>query len=145
MNYYRIRNLILFCAIICLVIGMNLLEINVLVLAYLGDTIYENYVRKFLINKGIPNVDQLQKEAISYVSAKRQAYYLQEMMNQNFLKEDELDVVKRARNYKTTSHPKNCDIITYKYATGLEALIGYLDLSKNKERIDEIMNFIFIQ
>lgn len=142
MNYYRIRNLILFCAIICLVIGMNLLEINVLVLAYLGDTIYENYVRKFLINKGIPNVDQLQKEAISYVSAKRQAYYLQEMMNHNFLKEDELDVVKRARNYKTTSHPKNCDIITYKYATGLEALIGYLDLSKNKERIDEIMNFI---
>ena len=124
---------------------MNLLEINALVLAYLGDTIYENYVRKFLINKGIPNVDQLQKEAISYVSAKRQAYYLQEMMNRNFLKEDELDVVKRARNYKTTSHPKNCDIITYKYATGLEALIGYLDLSKNKERIDEIMNFIFIQ
>ena len=145
MNYYRIRNLILFCAIICLVIGMNLLEINVLVLAYLGDTIYENYVRRFLINKGIPNVDQLQKEAISYVSAKRQAYYLQEMMNHNFLKEDELDVVKRARNYKTTSHPKSCDIITYKYATGLEALIGYLDLSKNKERIDEIMNFIFIQ
>ena len=124
---------------------MDVREINVLVLAYLGDTIYENYVRKFLINKGIPNVDQLQKEAISYVSAKRQAYYLQEMMNQNFLKEDELDVVKRARNYKTTSHPKNCDIITYKYATGLEALIGYLDLSKNKERIDEIMNFIFIQ
>lgn len=124
---------------------MNLLEINVLVLAYLGDTVYENYVRKFLINKGIAYVDQLQKEAVSYVSAKRQAFFLQEMMNQCFLEEVELDVVKRARNYKTTSHPKNCDIITYKYATGLEALIGYLELSKNKERIDEIMNFIFTQ
>ena len=124
---------------------MNLLEINVLVLAYLGDTVYENYVRKFLINKGIAYVDQLQKEAVSYVSAKRQAFFLQKMMNQCFLEEVELDVVKRARNYKTTSHPKNCDIITYKYATGLEALIGYLELSKNKERIDEIMNFIFTQ
>ena len=48
----------------------------------------------------------------------------------------------RARNYKTTSHPKSCDIITYKYATGLEALIGYLELTNHSERIDEIMNFI---
>ena len=56
--------------------------------------------------------------------------------------EEELDVVKRARNYKTTSHPKSCDIITYKYATGLEALIGYLELTNHSERIDEIMNFI---
>ena len=64
------------------------------------------------------------------------------MMDSNFLIEEELDVVKRARNYKTTSHPKSCDIITYKYATGLEALIGYLDLKNNKERIDEIMAFI---
>ena len=115
---------------------MNVLEINVLVLAYLGDTIYENYVRKFLIQKGIANVDLLQKEAISYVSAKSQAAFLQKMLDQDFLLEDEIDVFKRARNYKTTSHPKSCDIITYKYATGLEAIIGYL------ERIDEIMNFI---
>ena len=55
---------------------------------------------------------------------------------------NEIDIVKRARNYKTTSHPKNCDIITYKYATGLEALIGYLYLTNNKGRIDKIMDFI---
>ena len=54
----------------------------------------------------------------------------------------EIIIVKRARNYKTTSHPKNCDIVTYKYATGLESLIGYLEIEGNKDRIDEIMNFI---
>lgn len=121
---------------------MNVLEINVLVLAYLGDTIYENYIRRHLINSGIGNVNDLQNNATNYVSAVNQAKFLTEMMDSNFLTEEELDVVKRARNYKTTSHPKSCDIITYKYATGLEALIGYLDLKNNKERIDEIMNFI---
>ena len=121
---------------------MNVLEINVLVLAYLGDTIYENYVRKYLILKGISHVNDLQKEAVSFVSAKSQAKYLQEMIDCGFLSESELDIVKRARNYKTTSHPKNTDIITYKYATGLEALIGALDLMNMRERIDEIMNFI---
>ena len=121
---------------------MNVLEINVLVLAYLGDTVYENHVRRFLIEKGYSHVNDLQKEAVSYVSAKNQAHYLQEMLNQNFLTEEEIDVVMRARNYKTTSHPKSCDIITYKYATGLEALIGYLELTNHSERIDEIMNFI---
>ena len=121
---------------------MDIMEINVLVLAYLGDTVYENYIRKYLINKGIAHVDQLQKEAVSYVSAKSQAAFLQKMLDEEFLTEEEIDVVMRARNYKTTSHPKSCDIITYKYATGLEALIGYLELSNHKERIDEIMNFI---
>ena len=121
---------------------MDVMEINVLVLAYLGDTIYENYVRRYLISKGIAHVDDLQKEAVKYVSAKNQAVFIQELMDKNLLLEEELDVVKRARNYKTTSHPKSCDIITYKYATGLEALIGYLDLKNQKERIDEIMNFI---
>ena len=121
---------------------MNVMEINVLVLAYLGDTIYENYVRRHLISKGIGNVNDLQKEAIKYVSAIAQAQYLTSLIETGLLAEEELDVVKRARNYKTTSHPKSCDIVTYKHATGLEALIGYLDLSNHKERIDEIMNFI---
>ncbi len=124
---------------------MNVLEINVLVLAYLGDTIYENYVRRFLINRKIGNVNDMQKEAISYVSASSQAKFLKQMIDSDFLNESELAIVKRARNYKTTSHPKSCDILTYKYATGLEALIGYLDLMNQKERIDEIMNFILCE
>lgn len=121
---------------------MDVREVNVLVLAYLGDTIYENYVRRYLINSGIGNVNDLQKEAIKYVSAKSQASYVTEMLSQNLFPEDEVDVIMRARNYKTTSHPKNCDIVTYKYATGLEAVIGYLSLINKNERIDKIMSFI---
>lgn len=121
---------------------MQTKEINVLVLAYLGDTIYENYVRKYLINTGIGNVNDLQKEAINYVSAKSQAKFLTKMIEEGFLNDEEITIVKRARNYKTTSHPKNCDIVTYKYATGLESLIGYLEMENRRERIDEIMNFI---
>ena len=121
---------------------MNVKEINVLVLAYLGDTIYEDYIRKFLISLGINNVNELQKKAVEYVSAKRQAKFITKMLDEEFLNNEEKDVFKRARNYKSSSHPKNCDIITYKYATGLEALIGYLELSNNHSRIDEIMNYI---
>ncbi len=121
---------------------MNVLEINVLVLAYLGDTIYENYVRRFLINKGIGNVNDLQTESINYVSARAQAKFLTEFVEKDFFTEEELCVIKRARNYKSNSHPKNCDIITYKHATGLEALIGYLELLVRRDRISEIMKNI---
>ena len=121
---------------------MKTIEMNVLVLAYLGDTIYENYIRRSLIEKGIANVNDLQKEAVRYVSAKNQASYLMKMYDDNFLSDEEIGIVKRARNYKTTSHPKNCDIVTYKHATGLESLIGYLELENRRERIDEIMNFV---
>ena len=92
--------------------------------------------------KGIANVNDLQKEAVKYVSAINQAKFLQKLIDNNYLNSNEIDIVKRARNYKTTSHPKNCDIVTYKHATGLEALIGFLDLCNKNERIDEIMNFI---
>ena len=121
---------------------MNPIEVNALVLAYLGDTIYENYVRHYLINKGIGNVNDLQTESINYVSAKNQAKFLEDMINNNFFSDEELSVIKRARNYKSNSHPKNTDIITYKHATALEAIIGYLDLKNNKSRIDEIMKYI---
>lgn len=121
---------------------MDTKEINVLVLAYLGDTIYENYVRRFLIKSGIANVNDLQKKAVSFVSAPNQAKFVTKMLDANFLNSDEIDVFKRARNYKSTSHPKSCDIITYKFATGLEAIIGYLDFENKKERINEIMKFI---
>lgn len=121
---------------------MNVLEINVLVLAYLGDTIYENYVRRYLISQGISKVNDLQMASISYVSAKAQAKFLTDLVEKDFFNEEELAVIKRARNYKSNSHPKNCDILTYKHATGLEALIGYLDLVNRKSRIDEIMKEI---
>ena len=121
---------------------MDIRNINVLVLAYLGDTIYEDYIRKFLIKSGINNVNDLQKEAVNYVSAKNQSKFLMNMIDKDFFSDEEINVIKRARNNTGVSHPKNCDIVTYKYATGLEALIGYLELLNKRERIDEIMNFI---
>ena len=121
---------------------MNKDNINILVLAYLGDTIYEDFIRKYLINKGIAKVEELQKESMNYVSAKSQARIVTSLIDNNQLSDEEVDIVKRARNAKAGHHPKNTDVITYKYATGLEALIGYLEINNNKERIDEIMNII---
>lgn len=115
---------------------------NMLVLAYLGDSIYETYIRKFLIDKGISKVKTLQSESIKYVSAKGQALYLKEMIDNNFFNTEELNIILSARNHKNNHKPKNCDIITYKYATGFEALIGYLYLNQKITRIEEIINYI---
>ncbi len=119
-------------------------EINSLVLAYLGDTIYEDYIREYLIRSGIGNVNDLQKESIKYVSAKAQAEILRKLMDENFFNEEEITIIKRARNHKSISHPKNCDIVTYRNATGFEALIGYLKLENNINRIEEIINRILV-
>lgn len=121
---------------------MDLDLINVITLAYIGDAVYEVYVREYLINKGIAKVDELQKESVKYVSAKSQCKILSYLIDNNLLTELELDVVKRGRNHKRTSHPKNTDIITYKMSSGFEAMIGYLYLNNDKDRLNEIMNFI---
>ena len=115
---------------------------NVNVLAYLGDAVYELYVREFLINKGIVKTNLLMQEAINYVSAKSQVKILNELILHNILTKEEQDIVKRGRNNSKDTHPKNTDIITYKQATGLEALIGYLYLN-DKQRLDQIMVSIF--
>ena len=121
---------------------MDLNLVNVITLAYIGDAVYEVYVREYLINSGIAKVEDLQKEAVKFVSAKSQCKILSYLMNNNLLTENELDIVKRGRNYKRTNHPKNTDIITYKMSSGFEAMIGYLYLNNEKERLNEIMNYI---
>lgn len=118
---------------------------NVLALAYLGDSVYEIFIRKYLLEKGIEKVDTLQKESIKYVSANSQSKFLKEMIDNNFFSEEELDIIYRARNHKCNHKPKNTDIITYKYATGIEALIGYLYLNNNINRINEIMKYIIAE
>lgn len=115
---------------------------NSLVLAYLGDSVYELYVRRYLIKKGIAKVNELQKEATKCVSAIAQEKLLMKLFDRDFFSEDEINIIKRARNHKNNHKPKYASVITYKNATGLEALIGYLDLEGNIKRIDEIMNFI---
>lgn len=121
---------------------MDIRCVNSLVLAYLGDAIYEEYIREFLIEKKINKVNDLQKESINYVSAKRQAYFLDKMLDKNFFNEDEINVIKRARNTKSHSNPKGCSIIEYKKSTAFEALIGYLKLEGKDYRITEIINNI---
>lgn len=121
---------------------MNVLEVSSLALAYLGDSIYESYIREYLIKKGISHVNDLQVESLNYVSAKSQARILKDLKDKNIFTEEELSVIKRARNTKSKSHPKSCDIITYQHATSLEALFGYLKLRKNEERIEEIISKI---
>lgn len=122
---------------------MNVELINVITLAYLGDAVYEVYVREYLIKKGIAKVEELQKEAINLVSAKSQSKILDYLINNNILTDFEIEIVKRGRNYKRESHPKNTDIITYKMATGFETLIGYLYLENKNDRINEIIKEIF--
>lgn len=121
---------------------MNTKDKNVLTLAYIGDAIYEVYIRKFLIDQGISKVNSLQKSAINYVSAKNQAKFVTFLINDNFFNDIELEIIKRARNHKSRI-PKNTDIITYKYATSLEAVIGYLYLENKIDRINLIMEKIF--
>ena len=102
------------------------IDYNSLTLAYIGDSIYEVHIREYLINKGIIKVNTLQHEAIKYVSAVSQRKFLEKLIDGDYLTENEIIVMNRARNHKGTRHPKNTDIITYKYATALEAIFGYL-------------------
>lgn len=121
---------------------MDVNTINIITLAYLGDAIYEIYIREKLIKKGIAKVEELQKESTKYVSAKGQANILKQLLEEDILTESELDIIKRGRNNKRSTHPKHTDIITYKYSTGFEALIGYLYLSNQNDRLKEILNKI---
>ena len=117
----------------------ELITISPLVLAYLGDTVYESYVREYLIRKNInKKVNDLHKNAIKYVNAKAQATVIHAIEEE--LTEDEERIYKRGRNQKSHTSPKNADIIDYKHATGFEALIGYLYLNEEHERLKYIIS-----
>ena len=122
----------------------NLVEVNPLVLAYIGDSLFETFIREQNINKGICKIKDLAKETLKYVNAKSQASFIKIIIDNNILKEDEIDIVKRARNTKSNHKPKSCDILTYKYATALESLLGYL-YYKDKERLNYILNYIYLK
>ena len=114
-----------------------------LILAYLGDAVYELYIREHLISKGISNVHDLQNESLKYVSAKSQREILERLINNNILKEEEINIVKEGRNAQS-HRSKTTDVITYHKATGFECLIGYL-YKNDKERLNEIMEAILCE
>lgn len=108
-----------------------------LVLAYLGDAVYELYVRRYLISCGYTKVDKLHKQAVKFVNAETQARLLHAISAG--LSEEEAAVVRRGRNAKSGSTPKNISISDYRHGTALESLIGFLFLSGEEDRITEIM------
>ena len=121
---------------------MDDININSLALAYIGDAVYELKIRHYLLQKGMYDVNVLQKESTNYVSAESQAKILDNLINNNYLNDEELSIIKRARNHKIKSKPKHASIVTYKKATALEALFGYLYLKELNGRINDIMTLI---
>lgn len=105
--------------------------------AYVGDCVYELYIRTNLVNKTKLKPHKLHIETIKYVKAKAQADTLKAIESK--LTEDELNIVRRARNSENHHLPKNADPADYMYATAFEGLIGYLYLTKQDERLKEIL------
>lgn len=110
-----------------------------LTLAYIGDAIYEVYIRDFLIRSGQTRPNQLHRLATHYVSAKAQHFLMEEMLQENFLTEEEQAIYKRGRNAKSHTSAKNTSVFIYRASTGFECLIGYLHLTDQKERLDELV------
>lgn len=115
------------------------IQYSPLVWAYMGDAVYEMYIREHVIKEGLCKNGLLHKKSIKYVSAKAQCNILKSIEEK--LTEEELDIVRRGRNANPHSTAKNADVIEYKYATGFEALIGFLYLTEQEERLNEILEF----
>lgn len=115
-------------------------SIGVLSLAFMGDAIYEDRVRAHVIRQcPTLKVNELHKEAVKYVKASAQAKAILDLIKEDELSEAEITVVKRGRNHASNS-PRNADVVEYKYATGFEALIGYLYFADEPYRMDDIID-----
>ncbi|MGE8207225.1 Mini-ribonuclease 3 [Heyndrickxia sp. NPDC080065] len=119
---------------------VDVMQINSLAAAYMGDAVYEVYIRHHLLHLGKTKPHQLHKEATKFVSAKAQASILKSFLEQDVLTEEEKVIVKRGRNAKSGSVPKNTDVQTYNHSTGFESLIGHLYLTKNFDRLERVIS-----
>lgn len=115
-------------------------EYGSLALAYIGDAAYELMVREHILKKGLTVNGVMHRAAKGFVSAHAQSEILEKLMPS--LREDELGVIRRGRNAKSHSHPKNADLSEYHSATAFEALWGYLQLSEDFERMSELFEII---
>lgn len=125
-------------------IERNESEVNMmspLTWAYVGDCVYELYIRTELINRTNLKPHKLHIESIKYVKAQAQAEFLRKIHDD--LTEEEKEIVRRGRNAENHHLPKNCNVQDYMYATAFEALIGYLYLTKQNKRLKEIFNKVF--
>jgi len=112
-------------------------EMNALTLAYLGDAVYELWVRTHMLELGHEKVKELHKQAVSYVRASTQAQILRVLLPD--LNDIEEQVVLRGRNAKG-GHPKNVDVVTYRHATAFESLVGYWHLNQQNDRMQWAFN-----
>ena len=115
-------------------------QLNALALAYMGDAVYEQAVREHLLRSGRVKPNILHREATRYVSAKSQAAVVKMMQQTDYLTEEEQAVMRRGRNAKSGSVPKNTDVVTYNYSSGFEAVIGFLHLLGRTERVAELIS-----
>ncbi len=121
--------------------GQDAKMFSPLALAYIGDSVYEVYVRSKVLEGGNTPVNKLHKTSTGYVSARAQSKIIHALESQ--LSPEELAVYKRGRNAHSNTSAKNADIVDYRHATGFEALIGYLFISGDFERLNEIIELSF--
>ncbi|WP_350343789.1 ribonuclease III domain-containing protein [Proteinivorax tanatarense] len=115
-------------------------EVPVIALAFVGDSVYDTYIRTMLLNNGKYKPNLLHKRSSAYSKAKAQSVAYLNI--KDILSNEEEKLANRGRNAKTNTMAKNASVAEYKNATALEALIGYLHLTNQKQRIDEIMDKI---
>lgn len=121
---------------------LNLRELDLktyspLSLAYMGDCVYELFIRTILVNEKNDKVNHYHKKASALVKAKAQADLIKKL--EPILTQEEYAVYKRGRNAKSITTAKNATVIDYRMATGFEALIGYLYLKKDLKRIIDLI------
>lgn len=114
--------------------------LNPLVLALIGDGVYEVFIRTYLVEKNRDmNVHKIHLKAVAHVKAEAQSKFMKMIIDE--LSEDELSIFKRGRNTKSST-PKNADVADYRWATGFEALIGYLYILDKSDRLNYLLNKI---
>ena len=112
-------------------------QMSPLIWAYIGDSVYEQYIRNYLVINTRYKPHKLHIEATNFVKASAQANILKKI--EDILTEEEKEIVRRTRNTKNHHLPKNSNVQDYMYATAFEGLIGYLHLTKQEERLKEIL------
>lgn len=112
-----------------------------LVLAYIGDAVYELMVRSRVVSKGFSRTSEMHSQSVRYVSASAQAGAL--LAITDILVEEEADIARRGRNAKSPSMPKGASVVSYRHSTGLECLIGYLFIKGKFDRLAQIMDKVF--
>lgn len=115
-------------------------QLNGAALAYIGDAIYEVYIRQYVIKQGKTQPNKLHRAAIQYVEAKGQAKAMKHLLQTDLLNAQEIDVYKRGRNHKANTKAKNASIGDYRQATGFESLLGWLYLTQQVTRLEWVMD-----